>query len=376
MELIGNRLNGAWPSDLVKRADTDELERVDLAVAYVSRMGEIFDLVAKRRVPMSLYALADGNGLPSSEVVDKFVGSSSAAMRLLLTRDFYHPKIMWFRGVGAYVGSANLSDKAWFRNDECGIWLSHSELEELNWTEQLASMFVAIGKHCREATEEDARALAALRRERKPLEQAESEFRAKVKKFLAGIPGERSRTEASGRWEPGGAARRAFVRQWEEGLTILRKISEFFETQRDRWPKWVDQKVSPSIVQDQATEWWWSADFRHTGESRQQMTEAHERNRANPDAALAELFARWSSFDPGNDDRWSRFVNESPRELYDLLQPERLAQKSEADLARILFLCHASREHGRQIDKTVLGLVPRRSDSDRRADTCVGRIAQ
>ena len=40
----------------------------------------------------------------------------------------FHPKVIWWGGYGAYIGSANLTDSGWLRNIECGLFISDPEL--------------------------------------------------------------------------------------------------------------------------------------------------------------------------------------------------------------------------------------------------------
>ena len=189
MDLFANSLNGKYMEDIVRLADQDELEQIDLAVAYVLKMDSLFDLADRRDVPLNLYALVDGAGFPHLGVLRKFLETSRVSWRLFLTRDFFHPKILWFRGVGAYVGSANLTDKAWYQNQECGIWTPKDELERLNWTEELASIFSAVQARCREATAEDLKALKDLQSRRRSLSQEEKSYQKQVDQLLGHLPG-------------------------------------------------------------------------------------------------------------------------------------------------------------------------------------------
>ncbi|MFN8179084.1 MAG: phospholipase D-like domain-containing protein [bacterium] len=373
MFLVGNRLNGRWPTELVHGADIEALQQIDLAVAYVSNMDEIFRLATNRRVPLNLYALADGHGFPHLDVAKRFLASTRASWRLFLVRDFYHPKVMWFRGVGAYIGSANLSDKAWFQSHECGVWFSQDDLNRLNWNEELAAIFEAIQERCREITREDLQALQALQRLRSELDRADAAFKEEIDRQLSRIPGTRAPIDVTASSQPGGEARSRFCGEWEQGLTVLRKITRLFAAQRPRWPSWVSQSCHPAIVQDQATEWWWHHEFRVTGESPARMTSAHEANAADPDAAVQGLFDGWLAFRPDLDSSWTHYMNDTPPELHDLLQKDALRALDEERLVRILWLCHSAREHGRQIANRDLGFDP---GEERSVDERIRRYGQ
>lgn len=357
MHVVGNSLNGRYPADLVHLADTDALVQIDLAVAYVTKMDSIFELAKRRAVPLNLYALADGDGFPHLDVTRRFVESRRTTWRLFLTRGYYHPKVIWFRGVGALIGSANLTDAAWFQNLECGVWVPEDDLNRLNWNDELSAMFRVVQGRCREATMEDLGILEQLRDRRAELNAAERKFKEDVNRLLGRLPGARPPVDFTRRNDPGGAARAAFLVEWNEGLTILRKITRLFDDRREEWPEWAERDVAPAIAQDQATEAFWEADFRRSGESAKAMVDAHERNRHDPDAAVLDVLRRWSAMNGSADaKKWSQWVNQNPKELHELLTPEALRAGGEDQLARVLHLCHSAREHGRQIRKADLGL--------------------
>lgn len=354
--LVGNGLNGKYLAEVFRYADSKNLEQVDLAVAYVKSMDEIFDVAKKRDVPLNLYALVDGHGFPGIPVVRRFL-NGGLGCRLYLTRNFFHTKIMWFRGVGAYIGSANLTGAAAYDNLECGVWLSNDELHEQDWIDELSSMFRVVHARCREVSKEDLAALVELAERRKPVLEAERAFNRDVERLLATIPGTTSPVDRTKRTEAGGAGRKAFVSEWHNGLSILRVMADMFESHRGSWPSWVDSEVPATIVQDQATEWWWDTTFRRSGESRKEMEKAHKKNASNPRAAVQGMLEAWLKVERDPSEHWVANMNTNPTELKRLLVPEQLRQLNLDHLQRILHLCHASREHGRQIRNRTLGLA-------------------
>lgn len=47
-----------------------------------------------------------------------------------------HAKVIWWRGYGVYVGSANLTSAAWYNNIEAGVFFSESEIAETEHASQ------------------------------------------------------------------------------------------------------------------------------------------------------------------------------------------------------------------------------------------------
>lgn len=369
MRLIANSLNNQYLENIIQEADRVELMQIDLAVAYVAKMDSIFRLAEKRDVPLNLYALADGKGFPNLDVIRYFLNSRKVSWRAYLTRGYFHPKIMWFRGIGAYVGSANLTDKAWIQNIECGIWLDESELNRISWDAQLDQFFCMIAKRCTEATAEHLEALSKLKTRRSEINKLEAEFERQIESLLPDMPGRQAPTDYTVQRGIGGKARMAFREEWNRGLTILRKLTDLFDSRRSRWPEWVNQDASAAIVQDQATEWWWDNEFRHSGESRQAMLDSFRKNSGNSDAAVQRLLDSWCKFDGiANEEKsYASWINENPKELQQLLRIESLDTMNEDNLARLVFLCHSSREHARQLPNSTLELNPgeKRSTKER-----------
>src|SRR5471030_747671 len=58
-----------------------------------------------------------------------------------LVPDSLHSKVIWWRGHGAYIGSANLTDRAWNSNIEAGVYFSESDLADSGMIEQLTEFF-------------------------------------------------------------------------------------------------------------------------------------------------------------------------------------------------------------------------------------------
>jgi phosphatidylserine/phosphatidylglycerophosphate/cardiolipin synthase-like enzyme len=58
-----------------------------------------------------------------------------------LIPDRLHRKVIWWKGYGAYIGSANLTERAWYSNIEAGIFFTESDLYSSNLIEQLEEFF-------------------------------------------------------------------------------------------------------------------------------------------------------------------------------------------------------------------------------------------
>ncbi|HCD4852076.1 TPA: phosphatidylserine/phosphatidylglycerophosphate/cardiolipin synthase family protein, partial [Klebsiella pneumoniae] len=58
-----------------------------------------------------------------------------------LVPDCLHSKVIWWKGYGAYIGSANLTDRAWNMNIEAGVFYTESDLYNSDLISQLEDFF-------------------------------------------------------------------------------------------------------------------------------------------------------------------------------------------------------------------------------------------
>jgi hypothetical protein len=355
MRLIGNALNNDYFRNILAAADHDNLRAIRLAVAYVREMNDIFELAKRRNVPLELYCLFDGM-FPSKPILKRFVDRhGSLTWQMYLTANFYHPKIYWFEGIGAYIGSANLTVQGRNNNLECGVWFNQDELVGEGLDEQLRMMLRVIRERSTPASEEHVRILDAIESQRTAARKAQSDFEQSVKDALANIPGQQAPIDVTQKESAGGAARRAFVSEWNQTLTILRKLT-VLGRQRPR-PSWVGAHVHPAIVQDQATESWYHVHIRSTGESATELERLHRQNRGRMEAAIDELFSEWQTFHT-DDQFWRNWTNEEPRRLEQLLARQSLREWDGDKMMKLVWGGHASRDHARQMTNATFRLPP------------------
>jgi len=353
MRLIANALNNEFLPTVVESCDCEELEGIELAVAYCTALPEIMALAEKRGVPITLFALIDKEGFPHIELARKFVRNSPASWQLYLTRDHYHPKLYWFRGVGLYVGSANLTAAAWKANVECGVWFDQDELDREGWTTELPSMLDAIQQRSVQASEAHIEMLVNLRRLRSDVKRASERFDRRAADLLSDVPGGDSpQLVGRSRTQRHSLARERFIKQWHEGLTVLKKLASIMG-EYDQ-PGWVGSDVPATILQDQATEFWYDDEIRRSGNAVARVWELHAVNKRDPERAVRRAFQEWSEFNGGG--KWDFWVNQAPGELRQLLRPESLRALDQQSLSRVMFLCHSGRAHARQIKNSTLGL--------------------
>ena len=152
LELLLNGINGNYLRNILLNAG-DDTERVDAAVAYVTENDLLFDWCWDNKIPLHFWGRFDEQVPVAIPVLQKFLEHRSGRYVCKLVRKF-HPKVIWWRGYGAYVGSANLTQSAWWNNVEAGLFLTEAELADGGQDLELDQMFREIDKHAAPLTRE------------------------------------------------------------------------------------------------------------------------------------------------------------------------------------------------------------------------------
>ena len=118
-----------------------ETESVDAAVAYVSDERTLIDACIRNSVRLKLWARYDFSMPVSDVVIERFLSKRSPDFTLRIVPDIFHPKVIWWHGFGAYVGSANLTQRAWSGGIEAGLFMTEEELTEQGLEDEFTSFF-------------------------------------------------------------------------------------------------------------------------------------------------------------------------------------------------------------------------------------------
>ena len=142
MKLILGPINGEYLRDITLVA-AKETEVVWAAVAYASKQSILFDWCLENNIPLKFWGRYDHSVPISVGILQKFLSRKSANYQCKLVTK-YHPKVIWWKGYGVYIGSANLSDSAWNNNVEAGCFYTEDELEDSEIAQDLNRFFSTI----------------------------------------------------------------------------------------------------------------------------------------------------------------------------------------------------------------------------------------
>jgi hypothetical protein len=358
MEFIGNHANKQFLSDLVTRIQRERAcESVDAAVAYVEWCDPVFDLCSTLGIPFHLRCLCNHEAQPSVPVVQRFLNGPGNWF-LLLTQDYYHPKVVWFRGAGAYIGSANFSQRAWWNNTEAGVFLTEKELIAQGLDLELQALLDHVDGRSRSVVPADLDAIKALRECRrlreKDLEQAS---RKRFAEAFERIPGEHAESTVFSRTDKKqkDPRRDAFIQEWTQTQTLLGKLHHLLAEGREPRP-WVPVDTPLSVEVDQILTWYYEDQIAHREAGVVEMVaRLHQQNVGRGDGPFLSVVRDWQAASEMMPFICTTLSDWAP-ELRMRLTPERLKDLREGDLPEILRRSHAIQDHAYRVRNSVLGL--------------------
>lgn len=355
MKLLLGGVNGDYLRDIVEAA-APHTERVDAAVAYATDSALLFEWCWEKRIPLRFWGRFD-DGVPVAvPVLRTFLDRRSPAFTCRLVRNL-HAKAIWWRGYGAYVGSANLTQSAWWNNLEAGFFFTEEELADTGQGTELDRLFFEVNRHSAPLTDELFKAIEARGR---ALQRRKAEDKAEADAFEAnphvprwgGLGFVSKRSAASAR-----AA--AFIKEWNSTLQIIRDLATEVAKEANR-PVWVHANAPPGAQADQFLH---AHYYQRTFDGRQARYEHHFlANRNAPEAAVRDALQWWRQLrEPPTSEEttlndWAPFVRS-------MLASDRVARLSEDELAEVFLRVHAVRDHARRVANRVLGLPDTRQYS-------------
>lgn len=345
MQFIANGLNGNYLRNILPPSDV-EIDGVMAAIAYGSNFND-------QKTDFIGHCLANHYRLDIWMRYDHTVPVAVTLLKRLLKHhkdnifcnlvpDCLHSKVIWWKGYGAYIGSANLTDRAWVSNIEAGVFLSESDLQNDNLQIELENFFEGLrsAKQVFPLTEEIIRELEKMELERRGIDDKGRAHRT-VPVWEGPVFFEAKKTKD--------LRKEAFRLEWQETLTHLRSIGDQLVTNR---PNWISEDVPISWQIDQFLHAYY---YNKVGDSREKPYEDYFRkNKANPNQALVPIFKWWkeTSAAPSYEDE--TFYENAPL-IRRYLAKENLLSLTEQQLAEICKRTHATKDHVSKMRLSTLG---------------------
>lgn len=352
MELIiGNSISsGVAQLDRLNSEALLSASKVEAAVAYVHDTSLLFEGCWKKNIPVKLWARYDNTVPVSIPVLEWFLSKSQKSANYVckLVPDIFHPKIIWWHGFGAYIGSANLTRSAWYRNFEAGLFLSDDEIEEQGIREELVRYFEEIDEASTPLSREILEEMNRLMADRFQKEEVEAQRRFSVTRSIPELKPNIQINKAPliQRW------RARFLNEWRETLETLRNISERISTPEFR-PVWVPAESPKGAQADQFLNAFY---YSRVGGTAEGVSEFHEKHKDDVERALTEAMTWWKNLPDGPTGERETLVRWAPF-LADQLGREKLLSLGKDQFAEVCQHVHAMLEHSRQIPYESLGMT-------------------
>ncbi|MCO7051657.1 phospholipase D family protein, partial [Proteus terrae] len=140
MKLVANGLNKQFFKSLLPPSGT-ELDGVVAAIAYGDDRTELLQHCIDNKFRLDIWMRYDHTVPVAPSFLTKLLKNTKNNIFCKLVPDALHSKIIWWKGYGAYIGSANLTNRAWYSNIEAGVFFTESDLVNSGMLEQLTEFF-------------------------------------------------------------------------------------------------------------------------------------------------------------------------------------------------------------------------------------------
>ena len=183
-------------------------------------------------MPLAIWARYDYTQPVAVPVLEKFLFKRSPNFVFYFVPDVFHPKVIWWHGYGAYIGSANLSRSAWSGNIEAGLFLTEDELANHGISGELSNFFDEIRRYEHPLTQELLNEVNRFTFK----DPMQNEIMLGKKRFAADrlLPTLKSLISVD-RKPTSQRNREEFLKEWNSTLETLRMIASRVVDYRPQW---------------------------------------------------------------------------------------------------------------------------------------------
>lgn len=350
MRFIAGPLNKQLLQNLLGEV-IESCTRVRAAVAYAHRDNmQLFHACAKHLKPLEFFGRYDHTVAVDPAVLKWFLDKASPNYDCKLVPDILHAKVIWWVDAGAYIGSANLSDRAWISNIEAGTFLSHDELVETGMELELQRFFEEVDDRARPLTKEIYQEQLRLSERRSDLEKRdyglEQQFdNDRLLPKNQGLVFIDTKRTSEKRFQK-------FEQDWNDTLQVMRSIAERVSDAAVK-PSWIDSSVAAGVQADQFLHAYYYKQVKDG--NRHPYEEYFATNSKNPELALRDALDWWHKADFDHSFEERTIYEWSPK-LRQLLARDRILKLDEAEFVDAISRVHAIRDHAVKQENEHLGL--------------------
>ena len=356
MDIIANGINENYLDNYLNNAPPEGIERVKVAVAYADNFAEekLIKFCKDREIPLIFYGRMDHSCPISSNVLEKFL-QLGPSYTCKLIKNFFHPKVLWFEGYGAYIGSANLTHRSWYKNIEIGTWFTNDDLIKFNFIEELEDFFETIEEKSNPLTREllnkllsfEQKSVAFYEEQKKIKKIFEQTFSPILSRDFTGLTTISQKSTQSKR-------REKFLEEWNGTLERLRKISREVIKDENR-PTWIKSDVPSGVQIDQFLHAFYYKKVQIKND-KSKHEKLHEKNKKNPEVALKKEIEWWTTQEQSNFKHEYQMIYEKAPHIREYLSSQKILSLSEDEFIGILSKIYAFQTSARHTSNKDLNL--------------------
>lgn len=336
MRLVLNGINGTYLRDIVE-ACAERTEAVVAAVAYAHEGSLLFDWCWQRKIPLQFYGRLDQDVAVGLAVLNSFLSkrSSSFVCRLV---EHHHAKVIWWKGAGLYIGSANLTQSAWYKNVEAGCFFNEEEISD-EMVAELNQMFRVLHEQSAPLTEELVKLMRVRAHQIGKTRSDPAGFWSdpSVVSWPGLVTTSRSRAKDNNR--------RQFLAEWHSTLQDMRDIGVIISRPENR-PNWVAANIPTGAQADQFLH---AHYYQRTFDGQlAQWAMHHMKNRERRRDALLEAIDWWRNLKEAPRGE-AEMLNSSAPYLRNALDSEALAKMDLDAFKEICSRVHAIIDYSRRV---------------------------
>ena len=347
MELVAGQLNATYIEYSVIRNHIDECSEVIAIVAYCDSTN-LFEICKEAGKRVTFYGRLDHTVPVSSNVLDWFLKTRNSNFNCLLFRGGLHAKVIWLKGEGVYIGSANLTNNGWVGNIEAGVFIRESDFSE-KFLDHLCRLVDTVYEKSVSLTDEILALVVGLEK-RQATARAEDKKSSDWFENNCNVPKVPPQNSVPTHGATSERRKNNFLTEWGSTLQRLRDISVRLKEYR---PSWVSENVPDGVHVDQFLHAFYYNEVRE-GNS-QPFDVWFIRNQNDPEAALQNWMRWWKEGDYPHSDE-SVFMHEWAPSTRQMLSKESLLFLTEAEFIKLVHQVHAMRDHATKLENELLNL--------------------
>ncbi|WMW80121.1 phospholipase D-like domain-containing protein [Undibacterium cyanobacteriorum] len=345
MKFVANVINNTHLAYLLPSKD-DEVDCVLASIAYganfTNERDDFIGNCVQNRYRLDIWMRYDHTVPVAIPLLRRLLKHHKDNVFCKLIPDVLHSKVIWWKGYGAYIGSANLTDRAWNSNIEAGIFLTEADLQQSGMHIELESYFENL-RDIDEAiplSEDLIAEMEAIEATRKDTYDLGKKLR---KTPIWAGPAFIEKKKAAIR------SKENFRKEWQSTLTELRKIGEALSNKR---PTWINEDTPINWQIDQFLHGYY---YNRVGDHHAKPYEDYfKKNFADPQAALTSAITWWNSTNSAPSSEDETFEVNAPT-IRRLLSRENILNLSINELAEVCGNTHATKEHITKMTLATLG---------------------